>query len=260
MTELAPLRVAVSIENLFDELPFEQRMEHVAAQGFQAFEFGTRQGRDMNITQALQMALRMQVAAFDGSTAAPIDPAQFAAFESDIVRAASLAVDLSCSHLVVHSGNVLPDVPRKAQHEQLVKALKALVPVAKDADVVLLLEPRNPFDHPGCYLTQSAEGFQIIREVDSPHVRLLFNCYHQQMTEGNLTARIVKHLDLIGYIRAADVPGRHEPGTGEINYAYLFRVLQARSFRGYVGLDYVPLAGDNESLRNVQVLLQAAQR
>jgi len=156
---------------------------------------------------------------------------------------------------VLHSGVALPDVPRPQQHENIVKALKRLLPIAKDAGVTLLLEPLNAIEHPGNYLTFSSEGFQIIREVESPDVRLLFNIYHQQITEGNLTARILKNLDLIGYIRAADVPGRHEPGTGEINYNYIFKLLRARHYNGYVGLEYLPLTSADASLRTVRSII-----
>jgi hydroxypyruvate isomerase len=255
MTELAPLNFAVCLETMFLDLPFEQRMEHVVAHGFSSFEFWTRDGKDMNITMALASALRASIASFKGSTAALVDPAQHDQLESDVMRAASLAIDLSCPNLVLHSGVALPDVPRPQQHENIVKAFKRLLPIAKDAGVTLLLEPLNAIEHPGNYLTFSSEGFQIIREVDSPDVRLLFNIYHQQITEGNLTARILKNLDLIGYIRAADVPGRHEPGTGEINYNYIFKLLRARHYRGYVGLEYLPLTSADASLRTVRSLI-----
>ncbi len=256
MTDQLPLRFSVCIETMFLSMPFEQRMEHVVAQGFPAIEFWSREGKDMNITQALAGALRIDVAAFTGSTASLVDLAQHARFEHDIIHAASLAVDLSCSNLVVHSGPMLPDVPRARQHENIVRALRKVEPIAKDAGVTLLLEPLNPIENPGNYLTFSSEGFQIIREVGSPSVRLLFNIYHQQITEGNLTARILKNLDLIGYVRVADVPGRHEPGTGEINYPYIFKVLRARNYKGYVGLEYTPLADTIASLRAIRALVQ----
>jgi hydroxypyruvate isomerase len=255
MADISPLRFSVCIETIFLDMPFEQRMEHVVSHGFSSFEFWTREGKDMNITLALKTALRVELSAFTASTAALVDEAQHEQFENDIMRAASLAVDMSCPHLVVHSGPLLPNVPRPQQHENIVKALKRVAPVAKDAGVVLLLEPLNPVDHPGNYLTFSSEGFQIVREVDSPHLRLLFNIYHQQITEGNLTARILKNFDLIGYIRAADVPGKHEPGTGEINYAYIFRLLRARKYQGYIGLEYIPMVGPDTSLRSVRALV-----
>lgn len=256
MGALPPLRFSVSIETMFLNMPFEQRMEHVAAQGFSAFEFGRRDGKDMNITLALQTALRMEVSAFIGSSASLVDPTQHTQFENDILRAASLAVDLCCSYLIIHSGAALPGVLRPQQRANIIAALQRVVPIARDADVILVLEPLNRLDNPGTFLYSSDEGFQLIREVNSPHVRLLYSIYHQQISEGNLARRISDNLDLIGYIHAADVPGRHEPGTGEINYNYLFRLLRQKQYQGYVGLDYIPRADVAAGLRVVRAMNQ----
>lgn len=168
MGALPPLRFSVSIETMFLNMPFEQRMEHVAAQGFSAFEFGRRDGKDMNITLALQTALRMEVSAFIGSSASLVDPTQHTQFENDILRAASLAVDLCCSYLIIHSGAALPGVLRPQQRANIIAALQRVVPIARDADVILVLEPLNRLDNPGTFLYSSDEGFQLIREVNSP--------------------------------------------------------------------------------------------
>lgn len=256
MSENPPLRFSVCVEHIFDDIPFEQRLEHVVDQGFSAFEFTQRERKDMNITLALKTALRLEAVAFVGSTASLVDPAQRRQLEDDILRAASLAVDLSCANLIVHSGKLLSDVPRAQQHANILESLQMILPIAQDANVTILLEPRNPIDEPGNYLIFSNEGFQIIRTINSPNIRLLFNIYHQQMSEGNITARLSKNIDLIGHIRVADVPGRHEPGTGEINYRYIFRVLRQLGYRGYIGLDYVPLAGSARSLQAVRALAE----
>lgn len=256
MAPLPPLRFSVCVEMLFKEKPFEQRLEYVADLGFPAFEFWSRQGKDMNITLALKAALRLEVSAFVGSSASMVDPAQRQQFLADITRSASLAVDLACANLIVTSGPAMPGVPRDEQHWHLADVLKEAAATAADADVTLVLEPLNQFDHPGTYLSSSDEGFAIVREVASPHVKLCFDIYHQQISEGNLTRRIVENLDLIGHIHVADVPGRHEPGTGEINYEHLFGILREHGYRGYVGLEYLPLVDAAASLRAVRALSQ----
>jgi hydroxypyruvate isomerase len=255
MSNLPPLRFSVCIEMIFSELPFEQRLEYVAANGFKAYEFWRRANKDMNITHALSRALRLSVAAFVGSDAALVDPAQHARFTEEISRAAALAVDLDCTNLIVVSGNALPDVPRQQQHDNIVTALKQAAPIAADAGVTLVLEPLNALlDHPGHFLTSAAEGFQIVEEVHSPHVKLLFDIYHQQISEGNLSANISENLDLIGHIHVADVPGRHEPGTGEINYEHIFGLLREHNYKGYVGLEYIPRIDAAASLRAVRAM------
>jgi hydroxypyruvate isomerase len=256
MAALPPLRFSVCVETLFSDKPFEQRLEYVADLGFSAFEFWSRQGKDMNITLALKMALRLEVSAFCGNSSSLVDPAERQQALAEITRAASLAFDLACSNLILTSGPALPGVPREEQRANLVSLLKEAAATAADADLCLVLEPLNQIDHPGVYLSSSDEGFAIVREVGSPHVKLLFDVYHQQISEGNLTRRILDNLDLIGHIHVADVPGRHEPGTGEINYEHLFGVLRERGYKGYVGLEYTPLMDARASLRAVRALSQ----
>jgi hydroxypyruvate isomerase len=256
MAALAPLRFSICVETIFKEKPFEQRLEYVADQGFPAFEFWHRQGKDMNITLALKMALRLELAAFAASNASMVDPAQRQQFLADITRAASLAVDLACSNLIITSGPGMPGVPRDEQRWHLVDVLKLAAETAADADLTLVLEPLNQQDHPGVFLSSSDEGFAIVREVNSPHVKLLFDIYHQQISEGDLTRRILENFDLIGHIHVADVPGRHEPGTGEINYEHLFMTLREQGYKGYVGLEYFPLLDPIASLKAVRALSQ----
>ncbi|PDW03623.1 hydroxypyruvate isomerase family protein [Candidatus Viridilinea mediisalina] len=256
MSNLAPLRFSVCIETMFTEMPFEQRLEYVADLGFSAFEFWSRQGKDMNITLALKLALRLEVSAFIGSRAALVDPAQHNQFMSEITHAAGLAVDLSCNNLIVTSGPALPDVSREEQYASIVAALREAAPIADDADVCIVLQPMNARDNPGTFLTSSDEGFAIVREVNNPHVKLCFDLYHQQISEGNLTTRIIENLDMIGHIKVADVPGRHEPGTGEINFEHIFGVLREHGYRGFVGLEYTPLVDAIASLKAVRALGQ----
>jgi hydroxypyruvate isomerase len=253
---LPPLNFSVCVETLFRDKPFEQRLEYVADQGFQAFEFWHRKGKDMNIALALKLALRLELAAFAASEASMVDPAQRRQFIADVTKAASLAVDMACANLIVTSGPAMPGVPREEQRWHLADVLKEAAETAADAGVTLVLEPLNQRDHPGVFLSSSDEGFAIVREVNSPHVRLLFDIYHQQISEGDLTRRIVENLDLIGHIHVADVPGRHEPGTGEINYEQLFGVLREQGYQGYVGLEYFPRVDAAASLRAVRALSQ----
>lgn len=256
MTVLPPLRFSVCVETIFRDMPFEQRLEHIRDQGFSAFEFWKRDGKDMNITLALKLALNLEVSAFIGSSASLVDPAQRTQFLDDITRAAGLAVDLSCANLIIHSGPALPNVPRAQQQASIIAGLREAALIAADAGVTLVIEPLNQIDHPGTYLTFSDEGFEIIRAVNSPHVRLLFNIYHQQISEGNLSMRISDNLALIGHIHVADVPGRHEPGTGEINYEHMFGLLREQGYQGYVGLEYIPLVDSGASLRAVRAMSQ----
>src|SRR4029077_17233792 len=113
----------------------------------------------------------------------------------------------------------------------------------------VVLEPLNVLvDHAGYYLVTTAEGLEIVDEVASPNVKLLFDIYHQQISEGNVIRNLTENLAKIGHVHAADNPGRHEPGTGELNYAVIFRALDAAGYDGHVGLEYRPSTDPAETL------------
>ncbi len=139
------------------------------------------------------------------------------------------------TNIVVTSGNERSDVSREVQHANIVKLLKAAAPIAEEAGMMLVLEPLNILvDHKGYYLTTTAETAEIIREVNSPNVKILYDVYHQQITEGNLINNIKNNIDLIGHIHVGDVPGRKQPGTGEINYKNVFKAIKDTGYEGYV--------------------------
>jgi hydroxypyruvate isomerase len=118
--------------------------------------------------------------------------------------------------------------------------------------VTLVLEPLNiKVDHPGYYLQTAKEGFEMIDEVGSPALKMLFDIYHHQIMEGNVIADITKNIAKIAHFHVADVPGRHEPGSGEINYANVFRAIASSGYQGFVGLEYKPSRAAEETLRDV---------
>ncbi len=144
-------------------------------------------------------------------------------------------------------------------HLSIVSGLRSVVDRAERAGLTLLVEPVNTtVDHPGIYLTSSYEGYKIVDAVDSPHVKLLYDVYHQQITEGNLIANLRTHLDQIGHVHVGDVPGRHEPGTGEINYENVFAALAAAGYDGYIGCEYKPTVAPEETIRSVRSMTPEA--
>ena len=124
--------------------------------------------------------------------------------------------------------------------------LKELAPLAEAAGITLVIEPLNTkVDHRGYSLCHAAPAFELVREVGSPRIRVLFDAYHLQIMEGNLIQSIRDGIDTIGYFHIADVPGRHEPGTGELNYANILAALSACGYEGVVGHEYEPRNGDS---------------
>jgi len=112
-------------------------------------------------------------------------------------------------------------------------------------------------DPEAVHLTSSYEGYKIVDAVDSPAVRLLYDVYHQQITEGNLIANVRNHVDLIGGVHVADVPGRHEPGTGEIRYPAVLSALADAGYGGYIGCEFEPTGDPEDAIRDVRAMIEA---
>ncbi len=250
-------KLSACIELIFRELPPAERVDRVAELGLDGFEFWRVKGKDLKALKAVQDEVGIACASLLGTgEAALVNSAKRSDALGDLEKNINVAVELSCPTLIVQVGDALADVSRAKQHQSIVEGLGEASPVAEEAGVTLVVEPLNVLvDHQGYYLSSSAEGFEIIEEVDSPSVKLLYDVYHQQITEGNLITTITEHIDDIGHVHVADVPGRHEPGTGEINYANIFAVLDELHYDGYVGLEYRPLEDSESSLRRVLSLI-----
>jgi hydroxypyruvate isomerase len=139
----------------------------------------------------------------------------------------------------------------------LVEGLRQAAPLLETAGIKLVIEPLNEkVDHPGYYLVHSAEAFEVVDEVASPNVKVVFDIYHQQISEGNLIPNIVANIDKIGHFHAAGQPGRNELGSGEINYAEVFAAIKRTPFQGFVGLEYWPKRDPADGLREAMDLLR----
>ena len=181
------------------------------------------------------------------------DPSRRKEYLSGLKESLEHAKALGCKILISQIGNTLPDLSYEEQHCSVVDGLKACVPLLEQSGVMLVIEPLNTqFDHPGYFLTSSEEAFGIVREVDSPHVKVLYDVYHQQISEGNLIPTIRKNIEWIGHIHIAGHPGRHEVlGEQEIHYPAVLSALKKAGYTGAVGLEYFPLEDAVEGLRTL---------
>ncbi len=140
--------------------------------------------------------------------------------------------------------------PREEQHTAIVKTLRAALPILDEYGVTVMLEPLNSYvNHPGYYLTSAYEGFEIIKEVAHPRVKLIYDIYHQQIMEGNIVPSVTENLELIAHLHCAGHPGRHEPWLGENNYSFIFEKIEAAGYTGACGLEYKPTLDPEESLK-----------
>jgi len=138
---------------------------------------------------------------------------------------------------------------RDFQHTAIVKTLKKAAPMLEEAGVTLMLEPLNVLvDHPGYYLTSANEGFDIVREVGSPNVKIIYDIYHQQVSEGNIIPSVTNNLASIEHLHAAGHPGRNELQLGETDYKNVFAAIDKAGYKGCCGLEYRPLTDPIESL------------
>jgi len=181
------------------------------------------------------------------------DPDAFEAFYKASEESIKTAKFLGVPSLIVTVGNTRSDnITRYEQHANIVLMLRHVAPLFEASGVTLIVEPLNLLcDHMGYFLSSSYEAFEICNEVESPNVKVLYDIYHQQITEGNLIPTIRKYFDLVGHFHVADVPGRHEPGTGEINYRNVFRAIEDLGYDRYVGLEYTPTTDTAETIKKV---------
>jgi hydroxypyruvate isomerase len=251
LTQAAPmaasLRLSVRVEPLFRGASLPEAMEKVAETKYQGFEFGNWRDQDPTAITKLKNKLGLECACLVGNRAVNpkgmtlVDPADRDAFLGEIKASTEAASRFETTRLVTLTGNGLPGVPREAQHRSIVEGLKRAHDVVAPRGVTLIVEPLNTLvDHEGYYLNHTAEAFEIMREVGSPNVKILFDIYHVQIMDGNLIDTIRKNIASIGHFHVGDVPGRHEPGTGEINYANVFHAIRETGFRDFVAMEYRP--------------------
>ena len=245
---------SVCIEMIYRELPFLERIDAVAESGFSAFEFWDWRSKDIEGIIKRKQKYNLNVSAFMIEPMGRIvDYKTKEEFIRGFKSSLKISKKLECPNLLVTVGNEVKDLKRKKQHENIVKCLRDVAKLAEKDDVTLVMEPLNVLvDHKGYYLYSSSEGFDILKEINSPNVKLLYDIYHQQITEGNLIETITKNINLIGHFHIADVPGRHEPGTGEINYVNVFRSIDKTNYNGYVGLEFIPLVDFRKALYDIK--------
>ena len=146
---------------------------------------------------------------------------------------------------------------REVQHRAIVDVFRAVADEAERKDVTLGIEPLNvSVDHPGYYLTSSREAYDIVEAIDSSSVSILFDVYHIQIAEGNVIDSISEYADRIDHYHVADVPGRHEPGTGELNYENVVRAIADTGFDGYIGCEFWPTDDPDATLEAAVELLR----
>jgi hydroxypyruvate isomerase len=249
-------RYAANLNLQFNEVPMLERYARAAAAGFTHVEvlFPYNDG-PQRVAEELQRH-NLELVLFDA------DPGDFMGgdrgylcqanqqerLERTFREATKLAQPLGCRRVNVLAGNVQDGVSWEDHRRTASEGLRRLAPLAEEAGVMLLVEALNANENPRYFLTNSKLGLELVREVASPALKFQYDAYHLQIMEGNLIETFTKNVADVGHVQIGDVPGRHEPGSGEINYANFLAAVDRSGYDGYIGLEYRPASDTEEGL------------
>jgi hydroxypyruvate isomerase len=253
------MKLSLCLETVFTDRPFVERMQEASALGYSAIEFWDWRTKELTAIEESAAQLNLTIAAMSGNRQHTlIDPDARSNLMAEMEQAFAAAQQLRCRHLMMLSDVLAadgsaatpPPLSKQEKFESVVGGLQALVPQASDAGVVLLLEPLNSvLDHRGTFLDHSLMGFEIIRQVGSPKVKLLYDIYHMSMMGEDVVAEMENNLECIGYLHVADSPGRHQPGTGKIDYRGIADWLKRVRFDGFIGMEFFSQGPDHLAAR-----------
>ena len=244
-------RFAANLSMMFNEVPFLDRFAAAAKAGFEGVEFLfpydfpaaeiRKRLKGEGLTQALFNMPPGDWA--NGERGLTSLPGRQSEFHEAVKRALDYAAELECRHVHCMAGIPGPDVAPGTAAALFAANLAWATERAAPAGVKLVIEPINHRDMPGYFLNTQAQGAAVIEAIGRDRLGLQFDLYHVQITEGDISKRMEKHMPIIAHMQIADVPARNEPGTGEIGWAYLFRRMDELGYAGWVGCEYRP-AGD----------------
>ncbi len=249
-------RFAANLSMLWTELGFLDRFGAAARAGFDAVEFLFPYAHEPAQVADVAGKHRLAVALFNmppgnwdaGERGIGCDPSRRGEFQEGVGKAIAYARALGCDRLHAMAGLTPAGVSEESVRETYVANLRFAARELAKHGLMLLIEAINTRDIPGYYLTTSRQAFEIIDAVGEPNLHFQFDIYHMQIMQGDLAPTIERHLARIGHMQLADTPGRHEPGTGEINYEFLLAHIDRLGYRGRIGLEYKPLTTTDAGL------------
>ncbi|MCH1981205.1 TIM barrel protein [Ruminococcus sp. OA3] len=247
---------AINIEPLYPGMDICEKIARVGAAGIHAVEFWSWDDRDLAQIKNTCREHGVKVRAFSATKSYSLCDGEHSKEYLDWIRqSVGAAKELDCDTLILFPNHFTPegcsDFRNKYSHEAMIANithnLTCMVPMLEENKITVLLEPLcSVGSDAGMSVTDTSVGADIVRAVNSRHVKLLCDVFHMQMMHGNLLQNITENLDIVPYIHIADAPDRHEPGTGEINFDFLFRKIKESDFDGTVCFEYFP-EGDTEA-------------
>jgi hydroxypyruvate isomerase len=263
----ARYKVSVMLWTVFQDLPFVQRLQRVAEAGYKYVELVGEYEKwteeDFVRVNARRKELGITFDCTAGIKHSLCNPGERDDLLAEIKRALAVMERIDCPALILLTGDVVPGMTVEAQHQSCVDGLEAASRFIEGKKingelVRLLLENIDPEENRKYFLTSAARGFEIVRAVGHPQVQFLYDFFHEQISEGNLIEKLEKNIDLVGLVHVADVPGRHQPGTGEINYSNIFRKLVELKYDKIVAMEFLPTGDPVNQLRAARLDAEAA--
>lgn len=243
---------------------FDQCLEMVAGAGYQGVELvGEFQRWSPDETRRMMARLGqlgLVVDAASGVKTGFAVPDQSEAFLAEFRAHLRAMQGVQCRRAILLSGPVVSGISASAQKEAAVRNLAKAADLAAQQQVEIVIEPIDPLENPTIFLQSVADAFPIARAVDRHNVKVLYDLYHEQRGFGNLLEKLENNIDMVGLIHVADVPGRHEPGTGEIDYGTIYRGLAERGYSGWIAMEFYPTRDAVETLRAARASVLSAYR
>ena len=241
------MRYSYCIDMMFAEMDFYKRFEYAKKCGANAVEFWKWSNKDIVKVKEELVKNELSFSVFNidckdekisyDLSRGILNAGRKEEFILALKESIPVYKELNANGMIVLIGETL-DIPYEEQIDNIVKCLKAAVPIIEKENITLLLEPLNDIERKNYFLPRSKEVFEIIRKVNSSNIKILLDLYHEQLMAGNLMNTIKEKISHIGHIHVADVPGRHEPGTGEINYKGILECLKELNSENYVGFEF----------------------
>ncbi len=247
-------RFAVNVEMWFGQRPFLEKIRMASQLGFPAIELWPYENKPLKEAAQLLKELQIEVSQFTawGFGKELNNPqSDHVRFVKKIEESCDVADQLNCQLFTVVVGDNIAGKTKAEMHGAAIEGLKKAARICQDRGKTIIIEPMNPRNHPGHCLYGSADAIHICRAVGSPHVKINWDLYHMQIVDGDLCMRLREGFDYVGYIQLADNPGRHEPGTGEINYTRVLQEIKTLGYQGCVGLECVPEHDDLTAAQRV---------
>ncbi|GHV87477.1 hydroxypyruvate isomerase [Spirochaetia bacterium] len=252
------MRFSVCIDAVFKGRDQDAALEGVKAAGFRAYEFWGWWNRDIDAFAKKADALGLSCIGFCTRFIPLTDPGQRPAYLEGLRESIAVAKKLGSRLLISQVGSDTGAV-RAFQHKSVAAGLRAAAPLLEENNITLVIEPLNcRINHPGTFLESSDEGFELVEEAGSKNIKLLFDIYHQQITEGDIIRRITANVSRIGHLHAAGCPGRHELFTGELDYRNIFRAADEAGYSGLTGLEYFPEGDASAGLKQIHDSMRPA--